>query len=166
MNTKLDFKLPEIAPINYLINISVPDSPSSTSLETVVNQKQLLAIQEQLDTIKRSEPSIEGVSYHHIHHYTVTYLVVAVAAAVAAVYGWRRVRRARRRLAPSARVEEPCDSEVNSVKLKVLSDVGQCKSNLVKSEVSDQAISERVFRKNRGTSPVRQSVFSITDTGV
>ncbi|CAH0732094.1 unnamed protein product, partial [Brenthis ino] len=129
-------------------------------------EKQLLAIQEQLDTIKRSEPSIEGVSYHHIHHYTVTYLVVAVAAAVAAVYGWRRIRRARRRLAPSARVEEPCDSEVNSVKLKVLSDVGQCKSNLVKSEVSDQAISERVFRKNRGTSPVRQSVFSITDTGV
>lgn len=145
----------KIAPVNYLINLSLPINQMK---ETTSNFTEPFAnIQKQITQMKTaSEPTDDDnseISFHDVHHYVAIY-VVAAAGLAYAVYAYVRARRtaARSQEAPAPRaapaVSEAEDSD-QCFSAKAEHSEVQCSCGLKHNVKSDS-----VFSVNTASSPI------------
>lgn len=92
---------PRIAPINHIVNLSIPISQSDDDMKEF--NISLQETSDKIRSIKSAEDSLddsrETISTHDIHQFVVMYLVAAGCAAGALWLAWRECRRRRARAA-------------------------------------------------------------------
>ncbi|KAH9636007.1 hypothetical protein HF086_005859 [Spodoptera exigua] len=103
LDIKPSLKLPEIEPINHIINagISTPLIENNTLLSS---NEELDEIKKQLRILKASEKLPNQISYHDIHHYTAFYVMIGVVMVIGAGFMIRRLRHRRSASLEVARV--------------------------------------------------------------
>ena len=93
MKTKSNIETEYIAPINHIINLSIPlVAINISNQEAYYNH-----IKNQIEQMKTENPLVEAISYHDIHQYTAIYILMGGVFTAAAVYTWRCLRRRRAR---------------------------------------------------------------------
>ncbi|XP_045452669.1 uncharacterized protein LOC123661774 [Melitaea cinxia] len=110
LHFKADIIAPNLSPINYFFNISVPTlgaTNASDKDDVSEHSKRLIQLQEQIEEMKQTVPLYDSISSHDIHHYTATYIIVAVAIVGAAIWGSRKILRRRSAQAAAERTERP-----------------------------------------------------------
>lgn len=117
MDYKPEIVFPDFAPINHMINISVPIVSIN---ETYENQTaQLIKIKQGIQEMKENAKLDTSVSFHDVHHYAAIYVIVCVGVVVLGVYACRKCRsqdnatitRRRRRRRPDNNKSQLCDCE-------------------------------------------------------
>ncbi|CAG9090548.1 unnamed protein product [Plutella xylostella] len=104
LSVSADILSPVIAPINHIINITLPVELEPEQTEN--NEKQFTELKQKIDEMKKSVPLTSEISYHDIHHYSIIYVMISMAVAVAGVFAWRRARAPRApRASPRAQVQ-------------------------------------------------------------
>ena len=78
--------------INHLLTIPMPTQELNFS--SFVNDS-LNDLDLKLKQLRKDSESVDVISYHDIHQYTICYLLVVAAIAAVAVFAWRRWRRHR-----------------------------------------------------------------------
>ncbi|KAH9639100.1 hypothetical protein HF086_009069 [Spodoptera exigua] len=103
LDIKPSLKLPEIEPINHIINagISTPLIENNTLLSS---NEELDEIKKQLRILKASEKLPNQISYHDIHHYTAFYVMIGVVMVIGAGFMIRRLHHRRSASLEVARV--------------------------------------------------------------
>ncbi|KAF9410678.1 hypothetical protein HW555_010305 [Spodoptera exigua] len=103
LDIKPSLKLPEIEPINQIINagISTPLIENNTLLSS---NEELDEIKKQLRILKASEKLPNQISYHDIHHYTAFYVMIGVVMVIGAGFMIRRLHHRRSSSLEVARV--------------------------------------------------------------
>ncbi|KAG7299296.1 hypothetical protein JYU34_016216 [Plutella xylostella] len=92
LTMKADLSIPEIAPINNIINITLPVNANMTISE--YHESELNLIKQKIDAMKEETPLLsDRATYHDIHQYTVVYSMLGVMAAAGGWFLWRRARR-------------------------------------------------------------------------
>lgn len=81
---------PEISPINYLINVTMPETSYELNPNNSDNLKQFEAIKRNLEIMKQSEPLSTNISYHDVHQYTAIYLTILGILLLVAAYWFKR----------------------------------------------------------------------------
>lgn len=130
-------KYPVIAPINHIINISIPKEKENENVEQ--ESKYMREIEEGIRSVKES--SATSMTSHDIHHYAAIYVVIGVVVLAGAACWWRRRGRGAWSLqatAASAQTTAPAPAE------RPLP--------LLPQQPVYQSVSARV---NRSTSPIR-----------
>ncbi|KAJ8714023.1 hypothetical protein PYW08_007643 [Mythimna loreyi] len=94
LDIKPSYKLPEIEPINHMIDVGIPTTLTQ-NYSLLASNNELDDIKKQLHILKASENLPHQLSYHDIHHYTVLYVVIGVVLVVGAVILVRRLRNRR-----------------------------------------------------------------------
>ncbi|XP_028176630.1 uncharacterized protein LOC114364612 [Ostrinia furnacalis] len=84
-----DINVPKIDPINNIINITIPKFEHNLTFN---DQKELLNIEEQIKTMKESQPISEDFSVHDVHQYAAIYVLWGIVALVLLVIVGRKVR--------------------------------------------------------------------------
>ncbi|XP_045451007.1 uncharacterized protein LOC123659888 [Melitaea cinxia] len=110
LHFKAEIIAPKLSPINYFFNISVPTlgaTNASDKDDVSEHSKRLMQLQEQIEEMKQTVPLYDSVSSHDIHHYTATYIIVAVATVGIAIWGSRKILRRRSAQAAAERTERP-----------------------------------------------------------
>ncbi|KOB64567.1 Iris-A [Operophtera brumata] len=89
MYTESKIRIPVIAPINHIINVSIPKEP----MENVEReQKEMHDIDQQIKFMKENEVTASNISYHDIHHYALIYVVIGLGILAGSVWWCRRGR--------------------------------------------------------------------------
>lgn len=150
---KSNVLVPKIAPINHILNISVPLSIIPLAYNISEHQKYLKDIGDQIKQMKAEKVLTDRISYHDVHHYVLIYIVVGVAIIVTTVYVCRRVRRCRcfcLERAPSAQPADGGDSASASSSACVC----------VSESANHSACKPK---QNKATSPMFQKTFVIRE---
>ncbi|KAI5635873.1 baculovirus F protein domain-containing protein [Phthorimaea operculella] len=109
-----DLYIPDIAPINHIINVSVPLIEMNSTSE---QSSEITKIGKQIEQMKSETPLPETLSYHDIHQFTAIYILMIGCMVASTVYVVRCVRR-RRRLRGSvnlqSKVENP-STHINEI---------------------------------------------------
>ncbi|KAF9417531.1 hypothetical protein HW555_005361, partial [Spodoptera exigua] len=92
----------QIAPINHIINISIPRYNLTDENITYPGHEQLLQDIEQRIQVMKNSSALSEISTHDIHHYTLIYLTLGIVAITAAVVVFRRTRCRRQPAAETA----------------------------------------------------------------
>lgn len=95
-----DIIIPELDPINHLINIKIPSingMPEEGSMNTSLN-----GLGEAIQNLKNSDVQVDDMSYHDIHHYALGYVTLAGVVIASLVWMWRNVRCCQRRRRPAS----------------------------------------------------------------
>ncbi|KOB64738.1 Iris-A [Operophtera brumata] len=99
MYTESKIRIPVIAPINHIINVSIPKEP----MENVEReQKEMHDIDQQIKFMKENEVTASNISYHDIHHYALIYVVIGLGILAGSVWWCRRRRGAWSLRAPAS----------------------------------------------------------------
>lgn len=93
MKTATDLESQQIAPINHIINVSVPE----VEINTTDHQASFRYIKEQIEQMKSEKALYSEISSHDIHQYSVIYVLVLGAALTVLVYLCRWLYRRRQR---------------------------------------------------------------------
>ncbi|CAK1595909.1 unnamed protein product [Parnassius mnemosyne] len=110
-----DLILPKIDPLNNIIKISIPletFDENDTNLSDL--NSSLHNLDRQIKDLKKNNVQLTTLSSHDIHHYAINYVLIGVAAVLAAVFVWRW-RRRRRRAPISPDLELQSASSVSAV---------------------------------------------------
>uniref|UniRef100_A0A2A4IWQ1 Envelope fusion protein n=1 Tax=Heliothis virescens TaxID=7102 RepID=A0A2A4IWQ1_HELVI len=93
----LDLYAPTIAPINDVINITLPQWPlgnQSHNYQTNLYQE-TEQLENRIHTLMQEDQvlaEVEDVSYHDIHHYVMIYVIVGIIAITGVIFAIRKVR--------------------------------------------------------------------------
>ncbi|KAG7305252.1 hypothetical protein JYU34_009294, partial [Plutella xylostella] len=94
LTMKADLSIPEIAPINNIINITLPVNANTRMTISEYHESELSLIKQKIDAMKEETPLLsDRATYHDIHQYTVVYSMLGVMAAAGGWFLWRRARR-------------------------------------------------------------------------
>ncbi|KAF9805595.1 hypothetical protein SFRURICE_020980 [Spodoptera frugiperda] len=145
ISTKTKIISPEIAPINHLINITMPEFTYEANPNNSDNIDQFEAIKKSIEIMKQSAPLSTNISYHDVHQYTAIYLIVFGILVLAAAYCftlWRRQHKGHRstpaaqRSTASATLASSSPNPVTESVVIECSEIranGQCSNKSVKS---------------------------------
>ncbi|CAG9134339.1 unnamed protein product [Plutella xylostella] len=166
--------IPEIAQINHIINISISENYTIQGDESTMDLRNL---KESIEKLKSSE-NVE-LSYHDIHHYTLSYVLVTMmtsAAVAGVVWRYRRRRRAaasaaaaaararRPRLPrPPVAPVDPCSSGHKVFVSKFVSESMGNLSENASGSMSNFRLNEKV---NRASSPIISKIVFTEDTNL
>lgn len=148
---------PQLAPINHLLNISVKIYGNETSSAAI--HRNLEKLGQQIEQLKGVElPQDSSLTYHHVHHYVISYVLLTAGVVVAAGCIWRRCSRRRsvKRL-PVAERYRPSPSP----NISVIS-VGSARNK----NKADRQLSEKcavTVNKDASTSPIPLRVYKVAD---
>lgn len=92
---------PTMAPINHIINISIPHLNMNNKSHLDFEQETSI-IENKLQKLKESEGLSYTVSYHDIHHYVMIYVVLSIIAVIGIVIIIKRMQCSCRRVQTSA----------------------------------------------------------------
>lgn len=92
LKTQPEIYIPIMAPINHIINITIPLTHLPEGNESQEMQKDLIEIGEKINNLKEAEVPSEDLSYHNIHHYAMIYVILGVAVLIGISRMLRRVR--------------------------------------------------------------------------
>lgn len=101
MYIKSNIRAPMIAPINHIINVSIPKDSMGIGER---DQKEMRDIDQQIKSVKENEATTSRISYHDIHHYAAIYVVIGLGVLAGFVWWCRRGRGAWSLRAPAAAV--------------------------------------------------------------
>ncbi|KAH9638504.1 hypothetical protein HF086_007474 [Spodoptera exigua] len=162
-----EIEAPRIAPINHIINVSIPTSVQLDS--TTHSDKQLQEIRAQIDIMKDNTPIIQTVSTHDAHHYAAIYIIIGVMLLTAIIYVMKRVRVRRQQTLQQAAAEASQEQSLpvattaaaglQTVSYKVDNQCSKCASVVQCSEKA----SARIIKQNSSTSPILRSVFTLSE---
>lgn len=176
ISTKTKIISPEIAPINHLINITMPEFTYEANPNNSDNIDQFEAIKKSIEIMKQSAPLSTNISYHDVHQYTAIYLIVFGILVLAAAYCftlWRRQHKGHRstpaaqRSTASATLASSSPNPVTESVVIECSEIranGQCSNKSVKSGSKNITLSSECLQKkeDKGSSPIFR-VFSLPD---
>ncbi|CAH0673874.1 unnamed protein product [Spodoptera exigua] len=162
-----EIEAPRIAPINHIINVSIPTSVQLDS--TTHSDKQLQEIRAQIDIMKDNTPIIQTVSTHDAHHYAAIYIIIGVMLLTAIIYVMKRVRVRRQQTLQQAAAEASQEQSLpvattaaaglQTVSYKVDNQCSKCASVVQCSEKAGA----RIIKQNSSTSPILCSVFTLSE---
>ncbi|KAF9420397.1 hypothetical protein HW555_003319, partial [Spodoptera exigua] len=157
-----EIEAPRIAPINHIINVSIPTSVQLDS--TTHSDKQLQEIRAQIDIMKDNTPIIQTVSTHDAHHYAAIYIIIGVMLLTAIIYVMKRVRVRRQQTLQQAAAEASQEQSLpvattaaaglQTVSYKVDNQCSKCASVVQCSEKAGA----RIIKQNSSTSPILRSI--------
>ncbi|XP_061705602.1 uncharacterized protein LOC133516607 [Cydia pomonella] len=166
LNISPDVEVPNIAPINHVINITVQNMEMETTTDGKDDGTALLreSIEQKIKMMKEEQPLSNGVSIHDIHHYTLIYGILIVGAIIILFLGWRRMQSQREAVAATSRqaAEEVPSREAGTQPQPSRRNI-DCVESSEPSESARVQINDResVLYTERGTTPVlRKIAFS------
>lgn len=178
IKTSPDIVAPEIPAMNYLINISYPTGTTLNDPDEEERHRELDKIHRNIESMKGQEGLTSEMSYHDVHHYAITYIILIAMIAIGASLAWRRWKSA----SPSRPAGTPAQEDAEAAvaanaappqQTVAISDSVKCKCRDKQfSVVNNRSISESALPKiseqkrlvNKGTSPtITRSMFSLSD---
>ncbi|XP_047986323.1 uncharacterized protein LOC125226394 [Leguminivora glycinivorella] len=81
LKMKPDLYIPIMAPINHVINITIPPLQQKNESEDL--QRETNELGEKIEQLKTTEVNAETISYHDIHHYAMIYVILGVIGTTA-----------------------------------------------------------------------------------
>jgi hypothetical protein len=133
LDLNIDIQIPEIDPINHLINITLLDAENINNTERAKDEKELSLLGNKIKTMKETEPLLNNYTTHDIHHYVSIYGLWSVLAVLMIIYAWRRIRCHRSQQVSQTAGNEAAGTETTSDnKPKVAAanpDVSKCSDN-------------------------------------
>ncbi|XP_063383320.1 uncharacterized protein LOC134669601 [Cydia fagiglandana] len=164
INITPDVEVPNIAPINHVINITIQNMEieMTTDGSTALLRE---SIEQKIKTMKEEQPLTNEISIHDIHHYTLIYGILIVGVIIIIFLGWRRIQSQRETVAATSRqAAEVIDSPEAGPQPPPTRRNTDCVKASEPSESARVQINDRdsVLYTERGTTPVliRKIAFS------
>lgn len=85
--------IPTISPINNLINLTIPHLTEEASESHSELEQAASNIENKIHDLKEMQVSVDGVSYHDVHHYAMIYVLLSLIAISGIIILARRYRR-------------------------------------------------------------------------